>query len=110
MKQNVISAPFDEAFIAAAIAAAPKSPVDDPENPPTSPNDWDRAIISHSYAELKARLAERRRRGPGKAPKKESTTIRFSPDVLAAFRATGKGWQTRMDEALREWLNSRRTA
>jgi uncharacterized protein (DUF4415 family) len=25
-------------------------------------------------------------------------------DVLEAFRATGKGWQTRMNEALKEWL------
>jgi len=25
-------------------------------------------------------------------------------DVLEAFRATGKGWQTRMNAALREWL------
>jgi hypothetical protein len=27
----------------------------------------------------------------------------YSP-ALAAFKATGKGWQTRMNEALREWL------
>jgi uncharacterized protein (DUF4415 family) len=24
--------------------------------------------------------------------------------VLEAFRSTGKGWQTRMNEALKEWL------
>lgn len=35
---------------------------------------------------------------------KESKTVRFDRDVLDAFRATGKGWQTRMNEALREWL------
>ncbi len=23
---------------------------------------------------------------------------------LTIFRATGKGWQTRMDEALKEWI------
>jgi len=32
----------------------------------------------------------------------EQIAIRFSPEVLAAFRASGKGWQTRMDEALKE--------
>jgi uncharacterized protein (DUF4415 family) len=32
------------------------------------------------------------------------TGIRLDPDVLEAFRATGKGWQTRMNEALKEWL------
>jgi uncharacterized protein (DUF4415 family) len=35
---------------------------------------------------------------------KERITIRLSPDVLAAFRATGAGWQTRVDEALKQWL------
>ena len=35
---------------------------------------------------------------------KESQTVRFDRDILAAFKSTGKGWQTRMNEALREWL------
>lgn len=35
---------------------------------------------------------------------KERIRIRLSPDVLAAFRATGAGWQTRVDEALKQWL------
>ena len=32
------------------------------------------------------------------------TGIRLDAEVLEAFRATGKGWQTRMNEALKEWL------
>jgi uncharacterized protein (DUF4415 family) len=32
------------------------------------------------------------------------TGIRLDADVLDAFKATGKGWQTRMNEALKEWL------
>lgn len=32
--------------------------------------------------------------------------VRYSPDVLAAFRATGRGWQTRMNDALRDWLKT----
>ena len=43
-------------------------------------------------------------RGPQKAPLKERITIRLSPDIVAQFRDTGAGWQTRMDQALREWL------
>jgi uncharacterized protein (DUF4415 family) len=35
---------------------------------------------------------------------KESQNIRFDRDILAAFKATGKGWQTRMNNALRDWL------
>jgi uncharacterized protein (DUF4415 family) len=30
--------------------------------------------------------------------------------VIDAFRATGKGWQTRMDEALKEWLREHSAA
>jgi uncharacterized protein (DUF4415 family) len=36
---------------------------------------------------------------------KVSTTIRIDADVLAKFKATGKGWQTRINQALRESLN-----
>lgn len=47
-----------------------------------------------------------RLRGPQKAPTKVSTTIRLSSDVVQAFRATGDGWQTRVDSALKDWLKS----
>lgn len=48
--------------------------------------------------------AYRRQRGRPTGSDKESTTIRFDRDVLAAFRAGGPGWQTRMNAALRDWL------
>ena len=32
------------------------------------------------------------------------TGIRLDADVLEAFRATGKDWQTRINEALKKWL------
>lgn len=47
-----------------------------------------------------------RPRGPQKAPTKVSTTIRLSSDVLQTFRATGDGWQTRVDAALKDWLKT----
>ena len=50
--------------------------------------------------------AYRRQRGRPAGSDKESTTIRFDRDVLEAFRAGGPGWQTRMNAALREWLQS----
>ena len=37
---------------------------------------------------------------------KERITIRLSRDVLNQFRASGEGWQTRLDEALKEWLKT----
>lgn len=47
-------------------------------------------------------------RGPQKEPTKERITIRLSPEVVQAFRATGDGWQTRVDGALKDWLKSHR--
>ena len=43
-------------------------------------------------------------------PKAESTklalTMRYDAEVVEAFKATGKGWQTRMNAALRDWLTT----
>ena len=42
-------------------------------------------------------------RGRPKTPApKVSTTIRLDPDVLAAFKADGAGWQSRINAALRK--------
>ena len=41
-----------------------------------------------------------RRRGPQKTPTKRPVSLRLDPDVLAAYRATGKGWQARMNATL----------
>lgn len=48
------------------------------------------------------------RRGRPKAehPKKQ-VTIRLDADVLDGLRATGAGWQTRINDALRAWLEAR---
>jgi uncharacterized protein (DUF4415 family) len=40
-------------------------------------------------------------RGPQKRPTKELISIRVDRDVVAAYRATGAGWQKRANEALR---------
>ncbi|MBU6163320.1 MAG: BrnA antitoxin family protein [Myxococcales bacterium] len=48
-----------------------------------------------------------RRGRPPAAKTKVALTVRYDADVIAAFRATGKGWQTRMNDALREWLANR---
>lgn len=50
-------------------------------------------------------------RGRPKAPvTKERITIRLSADVVQTFRASGDGWQTRMDAALKDWLKSNTVA
>ena len=53
---------------------------------------------------LQTKLASRKLRGAQALPTKISTTIRLSSDVIEAFKASGSGWQTRIDLALREWL------
>ena len=56
--------------------------------------------------ELQAGLeAARKKRGrPAGSGTKEQVAIRFDRDVLAALRATGPGWQTRVNETMREWF------
>ncbi len=61
--------------------------------------------------ELEAGLAAARKaRGRPPGSTKESTTIRLDHDVLEAFRADGAGWQSRINAALRDWLQSHKTA
>ena len=68
--------------------------------------DFERAMrFSELPKEMQAKL--KRVRGRQKAPTKEMISLRVSRDVLGRFRATGEGWQTRMDEALREWIERR---
>ncbi len=57
---------------------------------------------------LQAKIAGRTR-GAQRAATKERITIRLSRDVLEQFRATGAGWQGRVDAALKEWLGTHRS-
>ena len=50
---------------------------------------------------LEASAAVRPRQNP---KTKEQITLQIDVDVVSMFRATGRGWQTRMNAALREWL------
>jgi len=36
---------------------------------------------------------------------KKPVSIRLSPEVVAYFKGTGKGWQTRMDEVLKDYVS-----
>jgi uncharacterized protein (DUF4415 family) len=116
MKSNILQKNFPDSPEAweKLIAAAPIQ-VSDPDCP-YDPNNaqaveayWKDAVIVRKggLPAVQAALAEKRRlRGAQKAPTKVSTTIRFDADVLAAVKASGRGWQTRVNEAVREWLKS----
>lgn len=45
-----------------------------------------------------------RARGPQRAPKKVSITLRLSPEVVEHFKSDGPGWQSRIDAALKDWV------
>lgn len=47
-----------------------------------------------------------RRGRPKSKSHKLALTVRYDADVVEAFKATGKGWQTRMNEALKDWLKT----
>ena len=56
--------------------------------------------------EMRAELKRLRGRPRGNG-RKTATSIRIDKDVLSAFRATGAGWQTRMNDALRAWIEAK---
>jgi len=61
------------------------------------------ALLERAQYRVGGRLkAHPRRRGPQKAPKKVALSLRLSPEVVKHFRAKGRGWQTRIDAALRK--------
>ena len=74
------STPEEERQIDAGIAA-------DPDNP-----ELDAAFFARA----------KRGRGPQPAPAKRLLSLRLDLEVVERFRATGPGWQGRINEALRK--------
>ena len=66
-------------------------------------------LSTDGWPEKFARVSVRRGRPPLAKPK-VSTTIRLSQDVIDHFKAAGRGWQTRIDNALRDWIRTHDTA
>jgi uncharacterized protein (DUF4415 family) len=106
MKRVPTSKPsaFSKEQVAAALAAAP-----DRVNDPTCPYDPnDAASVAAFWAKGKVRLPGQR--GPQKRPTKVPVTVRYSPEVVEYFKSTGEGWQTRMNDALQEYVEQHRAA
>ncbi len=73
------------------------------DNPPWTPERFARSVpFSGLPADLQRVL--RNVRGPQKVPTKVLVSIRLSPDVVATLRASGAGWQTRVDDILRKHM------
>jgi uncharacterized protein (DUF4415 family) len=78
----------------------------DAENPEWTDEDFARArpaldVLPKEVVEAIRRY--RGQRGPQKTPTKELISLRVDRDVVAAYRATGPGWQARANEALRAY-------
>lgn len=55
--------------------------------------------------QLKAMVPIQTLRGrPKSTNKKLLVSVRYSPEVVAFFKATGEGWQSRMDSVLRRYV------
>ena len=76
----------------------------DAENPEWTAEDFRRARPISEFPELfEAMRRYRGQRGKQKAPTKELISLRVDRDVVEAYRATGRGWQTRANQALRSY-------
>jgi uncharacterized protein (DUF4415 family) len=51
----------------------------------------------------------KRVRGPQKDPLKVPVSIRLSPDVIEYFKSQGKGWQTKIDNILNNYIKNHKT-
>ena len=75
------------------------------DNPEWTAEDFKNARpLSEVLPELHAAIQEEiRKRGPAKT--KEAISIRLDIDLVAKLRASGPGWQSRVNDALREWID-----
>jgi len=90
-KQIILNSPEEDALISEAASSDPHAhPLTDAE-----------------LAKAKPRMRVGR---PTAAVTKERITIRLTRSVVDQFRATGDGWQTRLDAALQDWLKDHRPA
>jgi uncharacterized protein (DUF4415 family) len=81
----------------------PNPELTDHDNPEWTEDDFARARLAQEvHPDLVPHSEKRKRgqRGPQKKPVKELVSLRIDRDVVAKYKATGRGWQVRMTEAL----------
>jgi uncharacterized protein (DUF4415 family) len=74
----------------------------DPDSPEATDEELSQA---RPFAEVFPELAESIRRSRGRPiveVRKQQVSLRLDPDVIAKFKATGKGWQARVNEILKQ--------
>ena len=83
----ILPSPAEDAAITAAALA-------DPDAQPFTDAEWEQV-----------RPLVRRGRPLGSGTKTQ-ITLRLDVDVVETFKATGDGWQTRINEALKSWVKA----
>ena len=61
--------------------------------------------VAETHPEIPPRV-----RGPHKSPTKLSTTIRIDPEVLDFFKGQGNGWQNKINEVLKHYVETARSS
>lgn len=81
-------------------------------NPEWSAKDFANAkpssdVLAGLFGKAQAKEMLKPKRGrPKSAATKEHVNFRFDSEILEQFRASGPGWQTRMNAALADWLKT----
>ena len=99
--------PTSKPEVEAVVARAPG------KDRPLTPREeakWSTGVLvkGGGYEAVRKALAAKRKpgqRGPQVAPTKQLVSVRYSAEVLAFFKSGGAGWQSRMDEALKQWVS-----
>lgn len=81
----------------------------DKENPEWTEEDFQHAqpaskVLPELFGPQDAAAMLKPRGRPKAVATKTRVNMRLDADILEAFKATGQGWQTRVNMALREWL------
>jgi uncharacterized protein (DUF4415 family) len=61
-------------------------------------------VVAELFGPAASESLRRGRGRPAKPDRKINQTLRLDPDVLQAYRHLGSGWQTRINEVLREHM------
>ena len=89
----------------------PNPTMTDDDSPELTAADFARArpasdVLPELFGQAAAAAMLKPRGRPKAAAPKVSLTMRFDAVVVESFKATGPGWQTRMNAALLDWLKS----
>ena len=83
----------------------------DAENPEWTNEDFAQArpaaeMLPELFGDKQSKTMLKPKRGRPVGATKEQIAVRLDRDVLNYFRSTGPGWQTRMNDALKEWVTT----